>query len=484
MTPAMATEQRRSTRRELFDAGVLLLLGMGLVVATFLVPHSGNFVVQPKRFTWLEAIQLGFYLLAGAWVLIRRPNARWVLPIIIFIALATRLVLVSGEPYASSDIYRYVWDGRVQTHGINPYRYAPQADALTPLRDSAIYPFINRRWVPTIYPPVAQFTFAAVYLIHPNSIDWTRIAFSLFDVGGMLLIALALKRVGRRPEQVVLYAWHPLAIFEIGSSGHLDVIAVLLLLVALHARLSRRPWLVGVSLAASALVKYYALVAAPALLTGSWRRDLKMAAGFVGTVALAYVPYLTVGKRVVGFLPGYLKEEGIASGGRFYLLDRTGEYAHSLGWQIPEAFALHGVTAARLYDLALLAVMGVLALWVWRRPVAHLQEIPRRILLLLLTLLILTTPTYPWYALLPLAFLPFAGRRLFLATLYASSTALILYLQWWWPGEPHWPLKVVYGWGALVFAAAALSYGFSKIPWKRLLAVAPRQSTVQTGQEA
>ena len=482
--PAADAPNIRSTRRELFDAGVLMLLGIGLVVFTFLVPHSHEFLKQPKRFTLFEVIQFVFFISGGIWVFVRRPSARWILPIIVLIALAARLVMVSGTPYASSDIYRYVWDGRVQTQGINPFRYAPQDEALKPLQDTVIYPYINRRWVPTIYPPVAQFTFVAVYLIHPDSVTWTKTAFSLFDIGVILLIALALKRTGMRPERVILYAWHPLAIFEIGSSGHVDVVAVLLLLVALHARLSRRPVLTGIGIAAAALVKYYALVAAPALLSGNWRRDLKFGAGFVGTTVLAYTPYISVGKRVVGFLPGYVKEEGFASGGRFYILDHIGEYAHKLDWRIPDLLVRHNLNAAHLFDLALLMVMGLISLWIWRHPAQHLLEVPRRALLLYLTLLVLSTPSYPWYALLPLVLLPFAGYRLFIATLYSSSTALLLYLQWYWPGQPHWPLKVVYGGGAIVLATVAITYGLSLLPWKRLVAVAPRRSTLHSGQEA
>ena len=58
-------------------------------------------------------------------------------------------------------MYRYVWDGRVQLAGINPYRYVPAADQLAFLRDAAVYPNINRaEYAHTVYPPVAQAIFA------------------------------------------------------------------------------------------------------------------------------------------------------------------------------------------------------------------------------------------------------------------------------------------------------------------------------------
>ena len=67
------------------------------------------------------------------------------------------------DPLLSSDIYRYVWDGRVQAAGINPYRYFPAHEALAFLRDGTIFPHINRaEFAVTIYPPVAQFFFFVV----------------------------------------------------------------------------------------------------------------------------------------------------------------------------------------------------------------------------------------------------------------------------------------------------------------------------------
>ena len=77
-------------------------------------------------------------------------------------ALVARAMLLPVGP-VSTDIYRYVWDGRVQAAGINPYRYIPADPALAHLRDAEIYPKINRAdYARTIYPPAAQIVFAAV----------------------------------------------------------------------------------------------------------------------------------------------------------------------------------------------------------------------------------------------------------------------------------------------------------------------------------
>src|SRR5204862_1171502 len=92
-----------------------------------------------------------------------RADQRSALLVILTGAVAMRLAMLWVEPYLSSDIYRYIWDGRVQAAGINPYRYVPKAPELARLRDAEIWPNINRPdYAVTIYPPAAQAIFFAV----------------------------------------------------------------------------------------------------------------------------------------------------------------------------------------------------------------------------------------------------------------------------------------------------------------------------------
>ena len=59
---------------------------------------------------------------------------------VLAVAAAMRLAVLAAPPYLSSDIYRYVWDGRVAAAGINPYRYIPTDPQLEHLRDPEIFP--------------------------------------------------------------------------------------------------------------------------------------------------------------------------------------------------------------------------------------------------------------------------------------------------------------------------------------------------------
>jgi len=421
---------------------LLSALGAALVAAAVWL---GLVLDRPDPFerpaAVVVAVVAALAVYAAAAILVVRGRAslgRWAFATVLVFAVAARLALAVHPPALSDDIYRYVWDGRVQAAGINPYRYPPQSPALAQLRDSRIYEGVNRKFAPTIYPPVAQAVFRTSYAAKPDSVRWTKLVFVGVDAIGIVLLGLLLRRHGRRPELALLYAWHPLALVEVGHSGHVDVVAVTLLLGSLLLSIRGRPLAAGVALAGAALVKFYALVALPALVAGARRRAALVVAAAGATAVLAYLPFLEVGTKVLGYLPGYLEEEGFDSGARFYPLVLLG---------------LDGQAAASAYQLLAFTGLAGLALLVWRGRGSE----PQGTLLLLVALLLLATPAYPWYALLPLALLPFAGPRLLLVGSVLAATSFLLYVHLKAPGSPLWPLHVVWGGTGLIAVLTSVS---------------------------
>ncbi|MDQ3066376.1 MAG: glycosyltransferase 87 family protein [Actinomycetota bacterium] len=427
-------------------------LGAVLVVCVVLL---GIALDRPDPFASPAAVVaaivavLAVYGLAAIVVLRSRSLGRSAFAIVLVVAVVARLALAVQPPELSDDIYRYVWDGRVQAAGINPYRHAPESPALAQLRDVEIYENVNRRFAPTIYPPAAQALFRGTYAVYADSVVWTKVVFVGVDALAILLLGLLLHRSGRPPERALLYAWHPLALIEVGHSGHVDVAAVTLLLGTLLLLGRKRVVAAGVVLAAAVLVKFYALAVLPALLAGSRRAAIKLVTALVAAAGLAYLPFIEVGTRVLGYLPGYLEEEGFDSGARFYALRLTG---------------LEGATAAALYQTLAAALLGIVAIAVWRRG----AQAEGAALLLLVTLLV-ATPAYPWYGLLPLALLPFAGPRVLVAGSVLAGTMLLLYVQQKAPGNPEWPLHVVWGGGSLALGIAGLSALRERLPRGRVV---------------
>jgi hypothetical protein len=128
--------------------------------------------------------------------------------IVLGVAVALRMLLLTVPPTLSSDIYRYLWDGRVQANGINPYRYIPADPALASLRDAAIYPQINRAdYARTFYPPFAQMAFAAVGRIW-DSVMGMRLAMLGFEAPGTICLLTALLAAAAMMAISPHYYWY------------------------------------------------------------------------------------------------------------------------------------------------------------------------------------------------------------------------------------------------------------------------------------
>ncbi len=294
--------------------GALALVGAGISLLTVLGPlihHKlGSVAFVPLTILCgvgsLWAVQLGKQ--TDPW------PALW---IVLIGAAFMRLSMVFVENYISSDIFRYIWDGRVQAAGINPYRYIPAAPELSFLRDTDVFPHINRAdYAPTIYPPAAQYLFLMVARMG-NSVFAMKMALLAFDaitIGSLIAI---LRLLGKSPSHVAAYAWHPLPIWEIAVNGHVDSAMVALMLLGLWVAMRGRALFGGAIITVGALVKPTALLALPVIWKPwDWRLPLAVAL----TAILLYLPYLSVGWGVLGFMPSYLREEGLTTGSGFWLL--------------------------------------------------------------------------------------------------------------------------------------------------------------------
>src|SRR5438552_891053 len=149
-----------SSRREL--TALAGLFGAGCAMLAFVA--AGPWIIRSFGYgVFIPAVIASGILTIAATQLSTAAPARSGLLIVLGFALAMRLLLVREEPFLSTDLYRYIWDGRVQAAGINPYTYVPANSVLAALRDAAIYPHINRAdYAVTAYPPLAEMFFFIV----------------------------------------------------------------------------------------------------------------------------------------------------------------------------------------------------------------------------------------------------------------------------------------------------------------------------------
>jgi hypothetical protein len=289
-----------------------ILFGLGLLS---LIPYAVAWWLGDLRqhtIGFLVTYFVAFALYAGVTLLalrIKDFSSRDLAAAFVF-ALLMQGFLIFTRPTLSDDMYRYVWDGRVQAQGISPYRYSPKAPELTYLRDKDVWNFINRRAEVTVYPPGAEMVYAVLWRIWPDSVRWFQIVMGL---GGLVAAGLlvGLLRASDLPQaRVLIYLWSPLLAFETAHSAHVDGLIVPLVVGSWWARLRERDGLVGVLLGLATVLKLYPALLVPALWRprhpqGRWR----LPAAFLVTVAACYAPYVIVsGPMVLGFLPQYFRE--------------------------------------------------------------------------------------------------------------------------------------------------------------------------------
>jgi alpha-1,6-mannosyltransferase len=374
---------------------LLALAGLGLILIVFVV--TAPWILRTYDYAALvPAIALSGLVTIAATALAPSVPQRWGLILIVGMAVAMRLLAVGQEPLLSTDIYRYVWDGRVQAAGINPYAFVPADDALKGLRDTAIYPHINRAdYAVTAYPPVAQMFFFAVTRIS-ETLTAMRLAMVACEIAVVAILIDLLRRISMPATAVVAWAWHPLAIWEIANNGHADALMVALLMTGVWLLIRNRRIAGAVVVALAALVKPYAVVALPAF----WRPwDWRAPVAAILTVMLCYLPYAGAGTSVLGFATtsGYLSEEGLTDGGAYWLV----AIARAAAGDLP------GLTAA--YVIAGFGVLAWLALRATSRANATPHDTLGDIGLLLMAALFILSPNYAWYFLAIVPFIVLGG---------------------------------------------------------------------------
>jgi hypothetical protein len=419
----------------LLEAGLLLLL---LVTGLY----RGSYLLE--IFFWLP---FAIYLLAIWWIS-RTPGQtdfKQTSALVLLFALVFQVTLLFSSSPLSDDIYRYYWDGKVFSHGINPYTYSPDAEQLQPLIDTNWEKLQNVN-VHTFYPPVSQLFFAAAYLITPSpfTLRLFSVLFSLISVGVLILI---LKELGLDGRYSIVYAWSPLVTIEFANSGHIDCLAVLFTLLSFLALLRGKKVLSSAALGLGVLAKFYPLLFA-GLLLPRWGR--KGALVFAGVITAFYLPFLGAGE---GLLQGfsYFMGRGLFNGSLFPLL------SGGLGTMMerPDALLVSKVLAGLIF-------LGFLAYLVYSYS-RSLEQEGRDLLLLkysfwLVGAFLLLSPTvHPWYLTWVLPFLCFfrsagwillTGTAILARTIYIGYEAAGVWQELWWVrlveyGPPY--LLMLYG---------------------------------------
>jgi hypothetical protein len=379
---------------------------------------------------------VGLWLLFALAILaLRRVSTR---PAIALVVIGSALIggaAMAGPPNTSTDSARYAWDGIVQNAGISPYKYVPVDDALRSLRPDWLFPtplenadgtgrctdpradttfsipshqpmcsVLNRPKVPTIYPAAAEMFFAGVRLVTGPSAEYWPLQLTglLMSLAITAMLIVALRRRNLDPRWAALWGWSPIVATEAITNSHIDILGTLLALVATLLVSRGLRFRGGIALGAAITGISLTAIAAPALLR---RQPWKVIVASVVTFAVLYIPYvITTGIAVLGYLPGYLSEEGYNDGSRFVLLTLFVPASASL----PVAAVL-------------LLVIAVLVWWKTNPDAPWLGQ-----LVMIGSTLLIVSPRYPWYALLLVPFIALSGRWEWFAVPLALTMRILI----------------------------------------------------------
>ncbi|MBI4735639.1 MAG: DUF2029 domain-containing protein [candidate division NC10 bacterium] len=245
-------------------------------------------------------------LVGACWMFRASDDSTPTLWVILTFALLFRLVLLPTAPVLSSDIFRYIWDARVQASGINPYLSTPADFDAEANKGDPLFRQQNRPFARTIYPPLAQGAFRLARALGGERVNAMKGLMLLGDLLTLVVLLWLLGRLGLPRSRIILYAWHPLVVFEVAGSGHVDALAIPFILLAVLLWVRGRDFLAGVSLGAAVLLKLFPILLLPALFSRR-RYWVLVACGIV--ILLGYLPFLPdAGLQVLGHLPRFLSD--------------------------------------------------------------------------------------------------------------------------------------------------------------------------------
>jgi hypothetical protein len=281
--------------RRLYGLGATLLLALAICSQKF------SSVGKPSFIVWLAVAGIA-YLLAMREFFSTSSFPKRVIVIGLVLAGVWHFLFLLKAPGLDDDIHRYVWDGRVQRLGYNPYVLVPSDPTVARLHTPETRT-LNHPDVPSPYPAGAQLFFRVVTAIH-ESVFALKVAFAVCELAIVLVLFDILRARRLATHWILAYAWNPLLATEVAGSGHIDIVGVLLLLISVAALWRNRRGVAAVAFGLAVTVKFLPIVLVPLY----WRRlRIRDALLALFVVGLLYLPFLEKGRIPIGSLGTYVQ---------------------------------------------------------------------------------------------------------------------------------------------------------------------------------
>ena len=305
--------------------------------------------------------------------------------IIIVLGVISRLLFLQYP--AGNDVFRYIWEGHIQNLGFNPYSFAPEHRLLTDVAKGDLFPIwlqINHPEFSAAYPPFNLMLFRAMAWLFPEPFFFKTVMMT-FDLGVMTVLMLMIKHNGIKPSRLLIYAANPLLLVYITGEGHLDVIQLFFLCLALYFILCKEYHFTGFLMLGLAVVsKYFALIAWPFLVVAKNRG--KSLAVLIPLVL--FIPFLDAGTSIFRSLGEFARDY---------------HFNDSLAVLVRLIFGENNLTAFGFF-----LTIGLVCIYLFE------HDRLRSVYLALGCLLLILPTLHPWYMVLIAPFLVFFPSRAWL----------------------------------------------------------------------
>ena len=325
------------------------------------------------------------------------------------VAVLARFILLFSTPNLSDDIFRFIWDGRLLNHGINPFEQLPsyymiagnEVDGIT----KSIFDELNSQEYFTVYPPVCQAIFAFSTWLFPKSILGTIITmkafFLFFEIGTLIFLYKLLSHFKLDKKLILWYALNPLIILELTGNLHFEALMVFFLIAAIYYYEKSNLTISGIAMGLAIATKLLPLMFLPFFIRRlGWKK--------------AMIYFTIIGVSLVAlfaplFSSVFLSNIGSSIGLYFQRFEFNGSIYYFFRW-LGLVISGHNIIEGLGPILALIVFFTIISRTHKETDLSTLHLI-RQMLFSLTLFLFLTTTVMPWYLSGLILFSVFTGHR-------------------------------------------------------------------------
>jgi len=345
-----------------------------------------GYYIERSNFPLLITVYSSLFLFA---YILQKNSSADHFRVLLLSGILFRFCLIFSIPALSDDFYRFVWDGRIQQLGINPFDFTP-AQFINQHSDPLlhqIFPYLNSPEYFSVYPKFCQTIFSIASGIGGDSLYHTIIilktAIFLSELGTIFLLKALLSARKNAQSLQLIYALNPLVIIELSGNIHFEAFMILFTLMAVWFINQQRYLGSAAALTLAILTKLLPLIFIPLFIKKlDWQRTIKYCITCLMYAIILNLTLLNNTDRFLNFAESLRLYYGkFEFNGSIYLLFRS----------IGQMILSYNPIAVLSKIMIVFALSGMI--WIYYRKL----ELLNGIFWLLVIYLAFSAVVHPWY---------------------------------------------------------------------------------------